>query len=319
MNKVNRAKSSRKERFRIWLKSLKKERSLLLMCAPAIVFFFVFSYLIMPGVYVAFVNYNYSAGIFKSPFIGLQNFRFLMISGELAALLRNTILYNLAFLVTSIVVEVAIAILLNEIRNRFFRRVSQSLMIMPVFISMVIVGLFAYSLLNYDHGIINSLRAYFGRKPIDFYSTASYWPFILTIANLWSGAGYGSVIYFAALMGIDTEILEAAQIDGASTLQRVRYILLPLLRPTVVILTLFSIGGILHGNFGLFYNLVGSSNLQLLGSTDIIETYVYRAMMKDFQFSNASAVGLVQSLFGFALVMLSNKLVKKVEPEYALF
>lgn len=302
-----------------WWISLKKEKTLLLMCMPAVVFFFVFSYLTMPGIYIAFVDYNYNLGLFASKFIGFKNFEYLTKSGSLFLLIKNTVAYNVIFIITSTVAQVALALLLNEMRGKIYKKISQTVMILPYFISFVIVGLFAYNLLNYEHGLINSVRDSFKLSHIAFYSQSWYWPFILVFTNLWKGVGYGSIIYFASLMSVDTEMLEAAQIDGASTIQRIRYMLLPSLKATIIILTLFSIGGILRGNFGLFYNLVGSNNPTLLNSTDIIETYTYRAMMNNFQFSAASAVSLVQSVFGFVLVITSNTIVKKIDPDYSLF
>lgn len=300
-------------------KNLWKNRSLLIMSLPAIVFFFIFSYIPMAGSYIAFVQYNYTDGIFGSKFVGLANFEFLFKSGQVFSLTRNTILYNLAFIGLGNLLQVTVALLLNEIRLKWFRKITQTLMFIPYFISHVLVGLFAYNLFNYEYGIVNSILTSMGGDPVKIYSNPSIWPIIIVVAVLWQGTGYGSIVYFAALMGIDGSVVEAAQIDGATTWQRIRYIYLPSLRPTIVILILFSIGGVLKGNFGIIYNLVGSSNSLLWPTTDIIETFVYRALMNNFNFSMGSAVSLYQSVFGFILVMITNYLVKKVEPEYSLF
>ncbi len=297
---------------------LKKSRTLLLMCAPAILFFFLFSYLPMPGSYIAFTKFNYNAGIFKSPFVGLKNFEFMFTSGQLVLLLKNTILYNLAFLLTGNFLQIVLAILLSEVQSRWFKKVTQSMMFLPYFISAVLVSLLVYNLINYDYGFISSMvRASGGTMP-KLYSTPSAWPFIIILVNLWQGTGYGTVVYFAAIMGIDASMMEAARVDGANGFQRIRYITLPCLKPTVIILFLFAIGGILKGNFGLFYNLVGTNSM-LYNTTDIIETYVYRAMMNNFNFSQGSAVGLFQSVVGFLLVLTVNGIVRKIEPEYSLF
>lgn len=298
---------------------LRNSKTLLLMCMPAIIFFFVFSYIPMPGLYIAFVDYRYDLGIFKSPFVGLSNFKFLVMSGDLWRLTRNTVLYNLAFILCGSVVEILIAILLNEIAAQRYRKVTQTIMLFPNFISYVLVGLIAYNFLNYDYGVINNLLKNFGAEPIDFYSNPNLWPFIIVATRIWKGAGYGSVIYFATITNIDPEIVESALIDGASTFQKIRYIILPLLKPTFVILLLFSLGGILRGDFGLFYNLVGSNNSILFEKTDIIETFVFRSLMNNFNFSLASAVSFYQSVFGFFIVTFANWLIKKIEPEYALF
>ncbi|MDR2537906.1 MAG: ABC transporter permease subunit [Treponema sp.] len=294
-------------------------KTLILMCTPAILFFIVFSYIPMPGAYIAFTDFKYNLGIFGSKFVGFENFRFLFITGKLWELTRNTVLYNIAFIFLGNFLQIFVAILLNEIRGRWFKKVSQTIMFLPYFISAVLVGFLAYSILNYDFGFIpNVVKALGGDAP-RFYGTPAVWPFIIVLVQLWQSTGYGSIVYFAAIMGIDTTIYEAAEIDGANAIQRIRYIILPSLKPTAVILILFSIGGILKGNFGLFYNLVGTSNAALQPYTDIIETYVYRSLMNQFNFSYSAAVGLYQSVFGFCIVMAANWIIKKIEKDYALF
>ncbi len=295
-----------------------KYRVLLLMCLPAILFFLAFSYAPMPGIYVAFVKYNYRDGIFGSKFVGLRNFEFLFTSGKLLELTRNTILYNLAFIILGNVLAIFVAILLNEIRCKWFKKVSQTMMFLPYFISQVLVGVLVYNLLNYDYGFVNSILVNLGLERWGPYSDASVWPVLLVIIHLWQQTGYNSVVYFAAIMGIDAEIIEAARVDGANGWQKIRYIILPGLKPTFVILLLFALGGIVKGNFGLFYNVVGKNPL-LYPTTDIIETYVYRACMTDFNFATASAVGLYQSVIGFCTVMVCNFIVKKIDPDYSLF
>ena len=273
----------------------------------------------MPGAYIAFTNFNYRDGIFGSPFVGMDNFKFLWNSGKLWALTRNTVLYNLAFLVVGNALQIFIAVLLNEVRLKWFKKLTQSMMFLPYFISAVLVGLLAFDILNYDFGFIPSLvRNASGTAP-HFYSMPGAWPWIIVLVNLWQTTGYGSIVYFASICGIDTSIMEAAKIDGASEAQCIRYILLPGLKPTAVILILFSIGGILKGNFGLFYNLIGPANSALLPNTDIIETYVYRVLMNQFNFTYSAAAGLYQSAVGFVIVMLANAAVRKIEPDYALF
>lgn len=294
-------------------------RSLLLMCTPAILFFLVFCYIPMPGAYIAFVNFNYAAGIFKSQFIGFKNFEFLINNGQLWRLTANTVLYNVAFIITSSIAQILLALMLNEIRGKWFKKVTQTVMFLPYFISFVLVGLFTYNFLNYDTGAVNHLIEQLGGERIKFFSEASWWPGLLVFINLWKGAGYGSVVYLASIMSMDVSTVEAAEIDGASALQKIWYITLPWLKPTFIILTLFAIGGILKGNFGLFYNTVGANNMALYKTTDIIETFVFRSLVVNMNFSQGSAVGLYQSVFGFIVVMLSNAAVKKIEPEYALF
>lgn len=256
------------------------------------------------------------------------------------ALTRNTVLYNIAFIIVGHVTQIAVAIMLNEITARWYRRVTQSMLLLPHFISIVVVGLFAFNLLNYDSGVIagamrNNLVQKYVAEGMDtnaalalakndpsipkFYQTPIYWPFILVVANTWKGVGYGSIVYFASLMGISTEIMEAASIDGANAWQRIRYIMLPLLKNTMIMLILFGIGGIVRGNFGLFYNMVGAKNTTLRPITDIIETFQWRMLTVQFNFSLGSAISLYQSVFGLVLVLTSNGIVRKVNPESALF
>ncbi|OBZ07812.1 MULTISPECIES: sugar ABC transporter permease [Bacillales] len=294
-------------------------KTLLLMCLPAIAFFIIFAYLPMPGLYLAFINYNYSDGIFKSPFVAFDNFRFLVINGDLWRLSFNTVAYNLVFIVLGNVLQIFVAILLNEIRRKWFKKVTQTLMFLPHFISAVLIGLIAYNVLSYDYGILNSLLESLGMEPVKTYSDPKIWPFIIVLTFLWQSTGYGSIIYFAAIMGLDNEIIEASEIDGANAFQRIIYIVLPWLKPTFIILMLFSLGGILKGNFGLFFNLVGANNTALYPTTDIIETYVFRSLMTNFNFSIGSAVSLYQSVFGFVVVLTANWLVKKASPENSLF
>ena len=264
---------------------LVQNRTLILMCTPAIIFFFVFSYMPMPGAYIAFTNFQYNKGIFGSPFIGLQNFKFLFMSGQLTLLLKNTVLYNIAFILLGNILQLLFAILLNEVACKWFKKTTQSMMFLPYFISDVLVSLLVYNLLNYDYGFISNMVRNMGGEMAKVYQMPNAWPIIIILVNLWKGTGY---------------------------------ITLPTLKPTVVILFLFAIGGILKGNFGLFYNLVGNNSM-LFKTTDIIETYVYRSMMNSFNFAQSSAVGLFQSVVGFFIVIGANAFAKKLDPDYALF
>jgi putative aldouronate transport system permease protein len=305
-------------RPRTVLGSIKDSWVLLLMCVPAIAFFLVFNYGPLPGAWIAFTNFNYRDGIFGSPFVGLRNFEFLIKSGQLWLLTRNTVLYNVAFIVLGNILQITLAVMLNEIRQKYFKKISQTVMFLPYFISVVLIGVIAFNLLNYDTGAINALIVQTGGDPIKIYSTAGLWPFIIVLFQLWQSTGYGSIVYFAAIMGIDKSLFEAAAIDGASAFKRIRYIILPSLKPTFIILLLFSLGGIMSGNFGLFWNLIGN-NAALFSTTDIIETSVYRMVMSQNNFTTSTAVGLYQSIFGFTLVMLANWFVRRMNKDYALF
>jgi putative aldouronate transport system permease protein len=301
----------------VW-RQLADSKMLLLMCAPAVIFFIVFNYCPLPGAWIAFTNFNYRDGIFGSPFVGFKNFEFLLKSGQLWMLTRNTILYNLGFIVFGNILQIAIAIMLNEIRSTFFKKISQAAMFLPFFISAVLVGVIAFNLLNYDTGALNALIKSTGGDPIKIYSSAGAWPLIIIVVHLWQSTGYGSIVYFAAIMGIDRSLYEAATVDGASAWQRIRYVTLPSLKPTFIILVLFSLGSIMHGNFGLFWNLIGN-NASLFQTTDIIETSVYRMVLSQNNFTTSTAVGLYQSLFGFALVITANWVVRRINKDYALF
>lgn len=299
-------------------KEIVRKRVLYLMLLPAIVFFIVFCYIPMPGVYIAFVDYNMGLGIFASPFVGLGNFEFLIRNGDLWNITRNTILYNLVFMVLGNIIQLLFAIMLSELGGKWFKKISQSIMLLPNFISFVIVGFFAYNLFNYNYGFINGLLTSMGMEKYEFYSDPGIWKYIIVAFNIWKGTGYGMIVYLAAIMGVDSEIYEAAYLDGCSFTQRIRYITLPLLRPTVTLLILFGLGGMLRGSFDLFYNLIGN-NSTLFPETDIIDTFVFRSLVGQYNFSLSAAVGFYQSFFGLILVLLVNFIVKKVEPDSALF
>lgn len=295
------------------------------MLIPSFIFFILFSYLPMVGVYVAFTRYDYGAGIFGSKFIGLQNFEYLFGSGTahgfwsspIWSLTRNTLLYNLAILVVGTVLQVAVAITLKELPSRKFRKSTQTVMFLPYFISFAVVGVIAYNLLG-SHGVLNTFLSSIGADPVNFYQEPKYWPYIIVLFAVWKGLGYGTVVYFAALSGFDESVYEAAYIDGATLIQRIKHITLPLLRPTVIILMMFSLGGILKGQFDLFYNLVRDNSL-LLPTTNIIDLFVYRAVAVSPNIGLGSAAGFYQSAFGLVLVLIVNWIVKKIEPDNALF
>ena len=299
-------------------RELIRKKILFLMILPTIVFFIVFAYIPMPGAYVAFVDYKMRKGIFGSNFVGLKNFEFLVKTGDLWRITKNTLLYNLAFLIIGHFTQVTLAIMISELKCKWFKKLTQSVILLPYFISMVIVGFFAYNLFNYNYGFINGVITSLGLDRHDFYSDQGIWKYIIVAFNIWSGTGYGMIVYLAAITGIDSEIYEAATIDGATLMQRILHITLPLLKPTVILLVLFGLGGILKGSFDLFYNLIGTNSV-LYPQTDIIDTFVFRSLAGQFNFSQGAAVGFYQSVFGLILVLTVNMIVKKVDPESALF
>lgn len=301
-----------------FFRKLFKYRWYLLMLAPSVIYMLIFAYYPMTGVVMAFKKYNYAGGIWGSPWNGLENFKFFFLSGQAGTVIRNTVLYNAMFIVVGTVVQIAVAVLLTEIRGQWFRKISQSLMFLPYFISWVIVGVMAFNILNTDYGFINSVLRSLGMEPVSFYSRPELWPVILLLFNVWKGVGYGSILYLAAIMGIDTSVYEAAAIDGANVFQRIFSITIPSIMPTVVILFLMSVGGIFRGNFDMFYNLIGSNGL-LYNYTDVIDTLAFRALISSNDFGMSAAIGLFQSVLCFVTVLLANKLVSLYEKDYTLF
>ena len=300
-----------------FIKKLRKYRSYLLMLLPAVIYTLVFSYYPMTGVILAFKKYTYAGGIWGSAWNGIENFKFFFKSGQAGIVTRNTVLYNILFIVVGTIVQIAVAIFLTEIRNKHFRKFSQSFMFLPYFISWVIVGVMAFNIFSSDYGFLNNIITSFGGKKISFYSKPQVWPGILLFFNVWKGIGYGSILYLAAIMGIDTSIYESASIDGANVFQRIFHVTIPMIMPTVVILFLMSIGGIFRGNFDMFYNLVGSNGL-LYEYTDVIDTLAFRALISSNDFGMSSAIGLFQSVLCFITVIIANKLVGLYDRDYTL-
>lgn len=293
-------------------------RVFLVMLLPAVLYTLIFSYYPMTGIVLAFKKYNYNGGIWGSPWNGLENFEFFFSSGQAGLVTRNTVLYNIVFIILNAVVQIAVAILLTELTSKVYRKVTQSLMFLPYFISWVIVGIMAFNIFSSDYGFMNNIITALGGEKVLFYTTPEIWPFIIVFFNLWKNIGYGSVMYLAAIMGIDTSIYEAATIDGANVFQRIFHVTIPMIMPTTVILLLLSVGGIFKGNFDLFYNLVGSNGL-LYNLTDVIDTLTFRALISSNNFGMASAIGLYQSLLCFITVVAVNKLVSLYDKDYALF
>lgn len=315
-------KKKRKRNFLVdFAGELNKNKILYLMVLPSVCFFIIFAYVPMVGIYYAFTNYNFIGGLFGSPFIGLKNFAFLFSGGIHAVvwgLTLKTVLYNIVFIFLGNGLQLLVAIIISELPGKLMKRTSQSIMLLPYFVSFVIVGAITYDIFNYEYGSLNNLLHAFGLKSINAYAMPNLWPFVLTFFNLWKGLGYGTIIYLAAIMGIDREMYEASDLDGCNVYQKIRYLTLPLLKPTFIMLVLFSLGGIMRGQFDLFYNVI-QNNGQLFGTTDIIDTYVYRALTVNFDVGLGTAAGLYQTVFGFVCVMVVNMIVRKVNPENALF
>ena len=295
----------------------KKNPMLLVMMIPSVAFFLVFNYLPMVGIYYAFTDYNVRRGLFGSRFVGLNNFKFLFSSGAAWTFTANTLLYNIIFIVIGTALRIAFAIMLAEMSAKLFKKTCQTLMFLPHFVSMVLVGTICFALFN-SNGFINSLRVTLGMDKFYYYETPWVWYILIPIVNFWKTTGYGTVVYLSAITGISDDLYEAADLDGATFWQEIIHITLPCLRPTIVILFLMSLGNIMRGQFDLFYQLVGNVPL-VRNTTEIIDTYVFRAATETFDISRGTAVGLYQSVVGLLLVMGSNVLVRKVEPDMALF
>ena len=298
---------------------LKEYWPLYLMMLPALLYLLINNYIPMAGMVIAFKKLNFAKGIWASPWAGLKNFKFLFASKDAWIITRNTLLYNVAFILVNMVVGIAIAILITEIRNTKLKKIYQSAILLPFLMSMVILSYIVYALLSAENGLVNnSILPLFHIDPIQWYQKPKYWPAILIIANCWKGVGYGCLIYIASLIGIDPSFYEAARLDGASKWQEITKITLPSLVPTIITLLLLSIGRIFDSDFGLFYQVPMNSGV-LFPTTNVIDTYVYRALIEQGNISMSSAAGVYQSLVGFCVVMLSNWIVRKVDKDQALF
>lgn len=297
---------------------LSKNKVLYLMFIPVAVYFLVFAYFPMSGIIVAFKEFNYRDGLFFSPWSGLKNFEYLYSSGKLWQVTKTTIMFNVVFLSLYTFFSLTVAILISEIKGKFFKRVTQSFLFLPYFISWVVVAAFVYNFFNYNFGLVNGILKSLGIHPIDIYSQPSYWYVLLPLLYVWKWVGFGSILYLAAIMGIDQECYEAADIDGANAFQKIRHITLPLLKPTIIILLLLGLGRILRGEFDMFWQMIGNNGL-LLGSTDIIDTLVFRSLMGTSDFGMASAGAFYQSVLCFVIIMIVNGMVRKRNKDYALF
>ncbi|WP_430539426.1 ABC transporter permease [Listeria rocourtiae] len=293
------------------------------MVLPGVAWFVIFAYLPMFGTVIAFKDYRvdgngFISSLMNSDWVGLENFKFLFRTDDAFIITRNTVLYNLVFIIVGLLLGVALAIVFNSLVNKRMAKVYQTGMLFPYFLSWVVVSYFLYSFLSEDSGLLNSLIVSFGGDPISWYSEPKYWPYILIFMNTWKGLGYGSIVYLAAIAGIDRNYYEAAMIDGAGKWQQIRHVTIPALTPLIIILTILNVGKIFNSDFGLFYQLPRNSG-PLFPVTDVIDTYVYRGLTSLGDISMSAAAGLYQSVVGFILVMLTNYIVKRIDPEYALF
>nr|WP_308741857.1 ABC transporter permease subunit [uncultured Anaerocolumna sp.] len=300
------------------LYELKKNRILYLMCVPALIVLILFCYIPFGGVWMAFTDFNVVDGIFGSKFVGLENFKFFFSKNSMGwRVTYNTLVINFLGIILGTIVPITIAIFLNEIRNKSYKKITQSMMFFPYFLSWVVVGAIIYGIFSTDVGVANNLLSFFGKNSVSWYAEPKYWKAIIIIANVWKWSGYNSIIYMAAMSSFDGSLYEAAKVDGANKFQRIFYLTIPMLKPTVVVLTLMSIGRIFYGDFGMIYGIVGN-NPVLIDEVTVIDTYVYQTM-RTLGFSYSTAIGLFQSLMGLILVTFANKAAKKVNEGEGLF
>ena len=291
--------------------------ALLLLALPGIIFMLVFSYLPMGGLVLAFKDFVPRKGLFGSEWVGLDNFKFFFTSQDAWRTIRNTVLYSLDFLVIDLIVGVVMALLLYHLKNGIALKIYHTVIMIPRFLSIIIISFIVYAVLSPSYGVLNQIIEGFGGEGMKWYSEAKYWPFILTIVHIWQIAGSGCLYYYSGLMGVDQALYEAAEIDGANTLQKCWHVSIPALIPIMIMMTILGIGRIFSGDIGLFYQVTMDQGA-LYPTTDIINTYTYRALLNG-SLEKSAAVGLFQSVTGFVLVMVTNAIVRKVSPENKMF
>jgi len=298
----------------------KDHLALLTMLIPGSIFLIIFAYLPMPGVLLAFKNFkihgsNLFENFFKSTWVGLSNFRFIFNTPDAFNMTKNTVGYNLVFIALGLIASVAIAVGITEISNRRTAKLYQTLYFLPYFLSWVVVSYLTYALLNYEYGVLNNILRFLNMQPIEWYMESKYWPYFFVIANLWKYAGNGSIIYMATIVGMDSALFESASIDGANRFKQIWHITLPLLKPTMILLTILAIGRIFYADFGLFYlmprGVGGLRNVSM-----VIDKYVYTNLSAgSINIGMTAAVALYQSAVGFVLVLLTNWIVSRISPE----
>ena len=300
------------------LTDIRRNKVAYVMLIPAALYTIIFGYCTIPYMIIAFQKFSYKKGIFGSDWAGLSNFRFFFGSQDAGRIIANTLKLNLLFIFFTIVAAVALAIMINEIRNRHFKKVAQSTYLLPYFLSWVIVNYILYGIIGSKYGLLNRVIEVFGGSAINFYNAPQYWTVILVVAKVWKDLGMNTVIYLATLVGFDDELYDAAAVSGATRWQMCWKITLPMLMPTVIMLGIMSIGKIFYGDFGMIYALVGDNGV-LYNATDVIDTYVFRLLRSTGNPSQAMAVSLFQAVMGFICVWGTNYIAKKKFEEGALF
>ncbi|QYR22763.1 ABC transporter permease subunit [Paenibacillus sp. sptzw28] len=301
-----------------FFREIRKNHLLYLLTLPGILLIFVFAYLPIFGIAIAFQDYNPVKGVFGSAFVGFKNFRFLIGSSEIVKVLFNTVFLNLLFILCGTIVSVSFAIMFSELNSKKFKTITQTMVTLPNFLSWTVVAMIVSVYFTYQGGVLNQILNAIGFESIIFFNEPGYWPLFLVCIKIWHGAGFGSIVYLATISGINPEIYESASMDGASRWKKICYITLPMLKPTIILLLLLALGGIFYGDFGMIYAIVGKNAL-LYPTTDVIDTYVYRALVDLGNVSMSAAVGVFQSFIGFMLVVTVNQITRKYSPESALY
>ncbi|MGM0853998.1 MAG: ABC transporter permease [Bacillota bacterium] len=311
---------SRVNRF---VKNVYDNRIWLLMILPGFIWLIVMKYIPMFGQIIAFKNFRFHpdgffASVFHSEWVGFENFKFLFSTNDAFVITRNTLLYNLLFIIVGLILSVAVAIILSEITKQKLAKIYQTGMLFPHFLSWVVVSYFVFAFLSVDKGLFNSVLGFFNIEPVSWYNEPKYWPYFITVISQWKGVGFSSIVYLAAIVGIDRTHYEAAMIDGANKWQQIRHVTIPMIMPLIVILTILNIGSIFSADFGLFYQIPRDSG-PLYSVTNVIDTYVYRGLMTMGDIGMSTAAGLYQATVGFILILITNYIVRKIDEDNALF
>ncbi len=298
----------------------KKNISLFLLSLPTAIWYLLFCYLPIFGIVLAFKRYRLIPGksfvysLFASEWVGIENFRFLFLNPQMGRIVRNTLSYNLIFLLLGTVIPIALAIVLSMLDSKKVQSVFQMSALLPHFLSWIVVSYFVFAFLSTERGIVNAFLLSVGLDPVNFYQQPSAWPVILIIVQLWKTAGYTMILYYSYLLSVDQELYDSAVVDGASLWQMIRYVILPLLGPMIIVLTLLNLGHILSTDFGLFYQVTRNSG-SILATTETIDVFVYKALIDQSNFGYSAAASLIQNGIGAILLILANYGIKKIDPD----
>lgn len=297
----------------------KDDRALYVMALPTVIFLIIFAYMPMIGLVMAFQDYNVNLGMFGSKFVGFANFKYLFTTTDAWIITRNTVCYNVVFMVVNNCLAMAMAMLLSELTARRYAKVLQTIYMLPYFLSWTVVAIVLSAFLDRDKGLVNQIiKAMGGAGKTNWYQQKALWPLLLVGINAWKGVGYGTVLYLAVISGISHDFYEAAVLDGATKLQQAWYITLPQLRMVLCISIILAMGSIFRADFGLFYSVTQDSG-RIYAVTDVIDTYIYRGLTKLANVGMSTAAGFYQSVVGLIMVLIANKVVTKIDPDSAMF